>query len=103
MVINVVLILLCIAAGISIKQELHGHFSRPVKIHLTTAAGMWAGFWLMLIFVVLAALPMLLDLSNLSLIGYLLEIASGVFLELVIVGAVLFVISAIPWQLTSDH
>jgi hypothetical protein len=64
---------------------------------------MWAGFWLMLIFVVLAALPMLLDLSNLSLIGYLLEIASGVFLELVIVGAVLFVISAIPWQLTSDH
>lgn len=103
LVVDVVLVFLFVVAALSIRKELHHHFSRAVKVHLVTAAGMWAGFWLMLIFVALAALPMLLDLSNLSLAGYLLEIASGIFLELVIVGAVLFVLSAIPWQLTSDH
>lgn len=103
LVIDLVLLFLCIVAATSIRQELRANFSGRARWHLLTAAAMWAGFWLMAIFVLLAALPMLLDLSNLSLLGYLLEIASGVFLELVIVGAVLFVAAAIPWQLTGDN
>ena len=69
-------------------------------IHDIAAAGMWAGFWVILISGLLAVVPVIFDVDNIEL-GFLLEIGSSVFLEYVITGVVMYVICAIPWQATS--
>ena len=74
--------------------------STRVLIHNATAAGMWAGFWLILISGLLALVPVIFDVDNIE-FGSILEIGSSVFLEYVIVGAIIYVICAIPWQATS--
>ena len=65
---------------------------------------MWTAFWLMLIYGLMALVPIFFDTSGITVLdlGYWLEIASGVFLNYVIVGAALYVVSAIPWQVTSN-
>lgn len=71
-------------------------------IHMFTAGGMRASICLIVIFGLLAFIPTIFNVEGLILnIGYFLEIASGIFLELVIVGVVAFVISTITWQITS--
>ena len=71
-------------------------------IHMVAAGGMRAAICMIVIFGLLAFIPTIFDVEGFILnIGYFLEIASGIFLELVIVGVVLFVISTITWQITS--
>ena len=71
-------------------------------IHMFAAGGMRASLGLIVVFGLLAFIPTIFNVEGLILnIGYFLEIASGIFLELVIVGVVLFVISTVTWQLTS--
>ncbi|WP_281508919.1 hypothetical protein [Lactobacillus taiwanensis] len=71
-------------------------------IHMFAAGGMRASICLIVIFGLLAFIPTIFNVESLILnIGYFLEIASGIFLELVIVGVVTFVISTITWQITS--
>ena len=71
-------------------------------INMFAAGGMRASLGLIVIFGLLAFIPTIFNVEGLILnIGYFLEIASGIFLELVIVGVVLFVISTVTWQLTS--
>ncbi|WP_281510326.1 hypothetical protein [Lactobacillus taiwanensis] len=71
-------------------------------IHMVAAGGMRASICLIVIFGLLAFIPTIFNVESLILnIGYFLEIASGIFLELVIVGVVTFVISTITWQITS--
>jgi len=71
-------------------------------IHMFAAGGVRASLGLIVGFGLLAFIPTIFNVEGLILnIGYFLEIASGIFLELVIVGVVLFVISTVTWQLTS--
>ena len=71
-------------------------------IHMFAAGGMRASLGLIVVFGLLAFIPTIFNVEGLILnIGYFLEIASGIFLELVIVGVALFVISTVTWQLTS--
>ena len=102
--VAVIVIILCIVAIISIFKEAFKSHTKRAVIHDLTAGLMWTAFWLMLIYGLMALVPIFFDTSGITALdlGYWLEIASGVFLNYVIVGAALYVISAIPWQVTSN-
>lgn len=102
--VAVIVIILCIVAIISIFKEAFKSHTKRAVIHDLTAGLMWTAFWLMLIYGLMALVPIFFDTSGITVLdlGYWLEIASGVFLNYVIVGAALYVISAIPWQVTSN-
>lgn len=102
LVINVVIIIMCLLAAYSILREMHELVTTRRFIHLLTASGMWAGALLIVVFTLFALIPLIFNVEGLILnIGYFLEVASGIFLELVIIGAVVFIISTIIWQLSS--
>ena len=104
-VLLVLSILIIIFAGILAYQQikrLQEIVSTRRLIHMVAAGGMRASICMIVIFGLLAFIPTIFDVEGFILnIGYFLEIASGIFLELVIVGVVLFVISTITWQITS--
>ncbi|MDD6406583.1 MAG: hypothetical protein PUF82_01015 [Lactobacillus equicursoris] len=102
--VAVIVIILCIVAIVSIFKEAFKSHTKRAVIHDLTAGLMWTAFWLMLIYGLMALVPIFFDTSVITALdlGYWLEIASGVFLNYVIVGAALYVISAIPWQVTSN-
>lgn len=102
--VAVIVIILCIVAIVSIFKEAFKSHTKRAVIHDLTAGLMWTAFWLMLIYGLMALVPIFFDTSGITVLdlGYWLEIASGVFLNYVIVGAALYVISAIPWQVTSN-
>lgn len=58
---------------------------------------------MIVIYVILAMIPLIFNVESISILdfGYWLELASSVFLEYVMFGAIIFVINTIPWQLTS--
>lgn len=102
--VAVIVIILCIVAIVSIFKEAFKSHTKRAVIHDLTAGLMWTAFWLMLIYGLMALVPIFFDTSSITALdlGYWLEIASGVFLNYVIVGAALYVVSAIPWQVTSN-
>lgn len=104
-VLLVLSILIIIFVGIFAYQQikrLQEIVSIRRLIHMVAAGGMRAAICMIVIFGLLAFIPTIFDVEGFILnIGYFLEIASGIFLELVIVGVVLFVISTITWQITS--
>lgn len=102
--VAVIVIILCIVAIVSIFKEAFKSHTKRAVIHDLTAGLMWTAFWLMLIYGLMALVPIFFDTSVITPLdlGYWLEIASGVFLNYVIVGAALYVVSAIPWQVTSN-
>lgn len=104
-VLLVLSILIIIFVGIFAYQQikrLQEIVSTQRLIHMVAAGGMRAAICMIVIFGLLAFIPTIFDVEGFILnIGYFLEIASGIFLELVIVGVVLFVISTITWQITS--
>ena len=104
-VLLVLSILIIIFVGILAYQQikrLQEIVSTRRLIHMVAAGGMRAAICMIVIFGLLAFIPTIFDVEGFILnIGYFLEIASGIFLELVIVGVVLFVISTITWQMTS--
>lgn len=104
-VLLVLSILIIIFVGIFAYQQikrLQEIVSTRRLIHMVAAGGMRAAICMIVIFGLLAFIPTIFDVEGFILnIGYFLEIASGIFLELVIVGVVLFVISTITWQITS--
>ena len=104
-VLLVLSILIIIFVGILAYQQikrLQEIVSTRRLIHMVAAGGMRAARCMIVIFGLLAFIPTIFDVEGFILnIGYFLEIASGIFLELVIVGVVLFVISTITWQITS--
>lgn len=100
-VINLVVIFMCLLAAWSLIKNLKKQVANRQLVHIVTAAGMWTGTLLMIIYTLLALIPLIFNVEGLILnIGYFLEIASGIFLELVIVGVVLFIISTIVWELS---
>lgn len=104
-VLLVLSILIIIFVGILAYQQikrLHEIVSTRRLIQMIAAGGMRAAICMIVIFGLLAFIPTIFDVESFILnIGYFLEVASGIFLELVIVGVVLFVISTITWQITS--
>ncbi len=100
LIVNVIIVIVTIITLISLINDMRSKVSTRMLIHNATAAGMWAGFWLILISGLLALVPVIFDVDIIE-FGSILEIGSSVFLEYVIVGAIIYVICAIPWQATS--
>lgn len=100
LIVNVIIVIVTIITLISLINDMRSKASTRMLIHNATAAGMWAGFWLILISGLLALVPVIFDVDIIE-FGSILEIGSSVFLEYVIVGAIIYVICAIPWQATS--
>ena len=99
-IINLLAIAVCLIALQSLLSDAFGRIIFKSALHEAMAGLMWAGFFMMLVYGLLAMIPILMDTSVIAFadFGYWLEIASGVFLDFVIAGAIIFVISAIPWQ-----
>ena len=105
LIVNILIVIISIVSLISLIQDMKTRTSVKAVIHDTTAAGMWSGFWMILIFGILAFIPVAFNLESLLLgdVGYWLEIGSSIFLEFVIVGVIMYVVCAIPWQLTTPN
>ncbi|GHV97955.1 hypothetical protein lacNasYZ03_18050 [Lactobacillus nasalidis] len=103
-IVNILVILLCLVALFSILRDAFGSHTKRAVIHDMTAGLMWAAFWFILLYGLLAMVPIFMDTSVITVadLGYWLEIASGVFLDFVIAGVIMYVVSAIPWQITSN-
>ena len=89
-VLLVLSILIIIFVGILAYQQikrLHEIVSTRRLIQMIAAGGMRAAICMIVIFGLLAFIPTIFDVESFILnIGYFLEVASGIFLELVIVG-----------------
>lgn len=103
LIVNVIIILVTIATLVSLLRDLRSRCSGRELVHDVTAAGMWAGFWLILCCGILALIPILFNVEEVPGLGYLLEISSSIFLDFVITGVVIYVICAIPWQATTTN
>lgn len=105
MIVNVIIIIVTIVALVSLISDMRSRSSIKALIHDITAAGMWAGFWLILICGILAIIPVIFNVESLPFggLGYLLEISSSVFLDFVIVGVIIYILCAIPWQATTAN
>ncbi|WP_212781392.1 hypothetical protein [Lactobacillus corticis] len=103
LVINIVIIVSVIIMLLSMIREMREMLSTRSMIHTIVAAGMWAAGWLILLSGIMAIIPVLFNVEawNLGGVGYLIEIASSTFLDFVIVGTVLYIVCAIPWQATA--
>lgn len=99
-IVNIIIVIVTIITMFSLINDMKSRASTRMLIHDIAAAGMWTGFWLILIFGLLALVPVIFDADNIE-FGFLLEIGSSIFLEYVIAGVIIYVISAIPWQVTS--
>lgn len=104
-IVNVVIIVITFISLISLISDMKSKSSLKALIHDITAAGMWSGFWIILIFGLLSIIPIFFNLESLLLgdVGYWIEIASSIFLDFVIVGVVMYVVCAIPWQSTTPN
>lgn len=105
LVVNIIIIIVTLIAMWSLISDMKTRSSVKALIHDITAAGMWAGFWLMLIFGILAVIPILFNVETLPIGGlsYLIELSSSVFLDFVIAGVVIYILCAIPWQITTAN
>lgn len=103
LIVNVVLFVMALISLRSIIKDMRVLLNSKMLVHEITASGMWAGFWLMLISGLLALIPVIFNVENLAVFGYVLEISSGIFLDFVIAGVILYIISAIPWEISSPN
>lgn len=99
-IVNLIIIIVTIITMFSLLNDMKSRATIRMVIHDTMAAGMWAGFWLILISGLLALVPVIFNVDNIE-FGFLLEIGSSVFLEYVIAGVIIYIICAIPWQITA--
>lgn len=99
-IVNLIIIIVTIITMVSLLNDMKSRATIRMVIHDTMAAGMWAGFWLILISGLLALVPVIFNVDNIE-FGFLLEIGSSVFLEYVIAGVIIYITCAIPWQITA--
>jgi len=100
-VVNIIIIIVTIISMLSLISDMRAKTTIKALIHDCMAAGMWAGFWMILIFALLALIPVIFNVESWSSSGYLIEISSSVFLDNVIAGVIIYILCAIPWQITS--
>lgn len=103
LLLNAIIIILTVISIVALIKEMQLRMAKKTLIHDIAAGGMWAGFWLIIIYGILSFIPVLFNVENLGIgeLAYLIEISSSVFLEFVIVGTIVFILSAIPWQITA--
>lgn len=103
--VNLIIIILTVISMLALIQEMKVRLAGRTLIHDVAAGTMWAGFWLMLIYGLFSLVPVFFNVENLvwGELAYLIELSSSVFLEFVIAGAIIFVLAAIPWQITATE
>ena len=99
-IVNLIIIIVTIITMVSLLNDMKSRATIRMVIHDTMAAGMWAGFWLILISGLLALVPVIFNVDNIE-PGSSLEIGSSVPPEHVIAGVIIYIICAIPWQITA--
>ena len=103
LIVNVIILIMAIISLRSLISDMKLFFNSKMLTHEVTASGMWAGFWLILIAGILAIIPVIFNVEGLAVLGFVLEISSSIFLDFVIVGVVLYILSAIPWEISSPN
>ena len=103
LIVNVIILIMAIISLRSLISDMELFFNSKMLTHEVTACGMWAGFWLILIAGILAIIPVIFNVEGLAVLGFVLEISSSIFLDFVIVGVVLYILSAIPWEISSPN
>ena len=103
LIVNVIILVMAIISLRSLISDMKLFLNSKMLTHEVTASGMWAGFWLILIAGVLAVIPVIFNVESLAVLGYVLEISSSIFLDFVIIGVVLYILSAIPWEISSPN
>ncbi|PXY86156.1 hypothetical protein [Lactobacillus melliventris] len=103
LIVNVIILIMAIISLRSLISDMKLFLNSKMLTHVVTASGMWAGFWLILIAGVLAVIPVIFNVESLAVLGYVLEISSSIFLDFVIIGVVLYILSAIPWEISSPN
>ena len=103
LIVNVIILIMAIISLRSLISDMKLFFNSKMLTHEVTACGMWAGFWLILIAGISAIIPVIFNVEGLAVLGFVLEISSSIFLDFVIVGVVLYILSAIPWEISSPN
>ncbi|WEV70989.1 hypothetical protein OZY43_00700 [Lactobacillus sp. ESL0785] len=103
LIVNIILVIVTVMSLQSLISDMKTVMGTKLLVHDVTAAGMWAGFWLILLAGLLALIPVVFNVDGFAVLGYLFEIGSSVFLDFVIVGVVVYILSAIPWEITSPN
>ncbi len=103
LIVNVIILIMAVISLRSLISDMKLFFNSKMLTHEITASGMWAGFWLILIAGILAVIPIIFNVEGLAVLGFVLEISSSIFLDFVIVGVVLYILSAIPWEISSPN
>ena len=103
LIVNVIILIMAFISLRSLISDMKLFFNSKMLTHEVTACGMWAGFWLILIAGILAIIPVIFNVEGLAVLGFVLEISSSIFLDFVIVGVVLYILSAIPWEISSPN
>ena len=103
LIVNVIILIMSVISLRSLISDMKIFLNSKMLTHEITASGMWAGFWLILIAGILAIIPVIFNVEGLAVLGYVLEISSSIFLDFVIVGVVLYILSAIPWEISSPN
>ena len=103
LIVNVIILIMSVISLRSLISDMKLFFNSKMLTHEVTACGMWAGFWLILIAGILAIIPVIFNVEGLAVLGFVLEISSSIFLDFVIVGVVLYILSAIPWEISSPN
>ncbi|APT18384.1 hypothetical protein FC62_GL000955 [Amylolactobacillus amylotrophicus DSM 20534] len=97
------IVLLGLIMIFSVIHRLRGYLGAREIIHDLSGAMMWAAAFVIVLFGIVSLIPTFINPEQLFGLGFglFLEVGSGVFLELVIVGAVFYVLSTIPWALSN--
>ena len=103
LIVNVIILIMAVISLRSLISDMKLFFNSKMLTHEVTACGMWAGFWLILIAGILAIIPVIINVEGLAVLGFVLEKSSSIFLDFVIVGVVLYILSAIPWEISSPN
>lgn len=99
--VNIIIVVVTIISMLSLISDMRSRTTIKALVHDCMAAGMWAGFWMIVIFIVLALIPVVFNVKSLATFGYLIEISSSIFLDNVVAGVIIYILCAIPWQITS--
>lgn len=64
LIVNIIIIIVTMISMISLLNDMKSWTTVRMLIHDTMAAGMWAGFWIILIFGLIAIVPVIFDVDN---------------------------------------
>ncbi|MCT6807417.1 MAG: hypothetical protein M3026_04405, partial [Bombilactobacillus sp.] len=103
LLLNIIVLVMAAISLRSLISDLRTEMTSKKLTHTITGAAMWASFWLMLIAGIIALIPIVFNVREIAVFGYILEISSSIFLDFVIVGVVLYILSAILWEFTAQE